>query len=64
MNHTMNSMAIKVRKTRYLLDKTSGIKIPSSLSAKQIEIFVKFYLARGMKEVSKKEYFKAKKEWS
>lgn len=50
-----------MRKTRYFLDKKSGIKISSRLSFKQIKIHADFYLRQGMKEVTKKEYMDAKK---
>lgn len=53
----------KMKKTRYLLDDEGGIKIPSSFSARQIEIYVQFYKDKGMREVSKEEWYMAKKKW-
>lgn len=52
-----------MRKTRYFLDDNGGVKISSSLSRKQIQIMAEFYQRQGMKEVSKKEWFNAKKKW-
>lgn len=53
-----------MRKTRYFLDDTGGWKVPSSLSEKQIRIMSEHFLSQGMKEVTKKEFYEAKKKWS
>lgn len=51
------------KKTRYFLDKTGGVKIPSSLSERQIEMLAQDFLRQGMKEVSHEEWYVAKKRW-
>lgn len=55
-----------MRKTRYFLDDTGGIKIPASLTKAQIELMSQMCLRKGMKEVSREKWFvaKKKKEWS
>lgn len=49
--------------TRYFLEDKGGYKVSSSLTPKQRKMMADHFIRQGMKEVTKKEWFAAKKKW-